>query len=98
MIEIARCSELWAAKRATAAALCSTVDVRATERVLDVAGDGAVAFAAAQRGAEVVRTNDVLRLPFPDGAFDVVLSAFGAACAGPRAHIASELRRVCRTG
>src|SRR6266571_2785781 len=37
-------------------------------------------------------------LPFPDGAFDVVLSTFGVMFAPDQARAASELLRVCRSG
>ncbi len=41
---------------------------------------------------------DARRLPFPDGAFDVVLSAVGAMFAPDHAATARELLRVCRPG
>ena len=39
---------------------------------------------------------DAQALPFPDGAFDVVLSTFGVMFAPDQARAASELVRVCR--
>ena len=39
---------------------------------------------------------DAQALPFPDGAFDVVLSTFGVMFAPDQARAASELLRVCR--
>jgi SAM-dependent methyltransferase len=41
---------------------------------------------------------DAQALPFPDGAFDVVLSTFGVMFAPDQARAASELLRVCRPG
>jgi ubiquinone/menaquinone biosynthesis C-methylase UbiE len=41
---------------------------------------------------------DVERLPFGDGAFDVVVSTFGAMFAADQARAASEMARVCRPG
>ena len=41
---------------------------------------------------------DAQALPFPDGAFDVVLSTFGVMFAPDQARAASELLRVCRSG
>jgi SAM-dependent methyltransferase len=91
------------------------------ERVLDVgAGDGNVALACAERGAQVdacdlveamvergrARCGDRVRweradaeaLPYADGAFDVVVSAFGAALAPRARRTAHELARVLRPG
>jgi SAM-dependent methyltransferase len=44
------------------------------------------------------RTADAQDLPFPDGGFDVVLSAIGAMFAPDHARVASEMIRVCRPG
>ena len=41
---------------------------------------------------------DAQALPFPDGAFDVVTSSFGAIFAPDHHAVASELLRVCRPG
>ena len=41
---------------------------------------------------------DAQALPFPDGAFDLVLSTFGVMFAPDQARAASELVRVCRPG
>ena len=59
--------------------------------------------AAAQRaraeGLELeTREADAQSLPFPDGAFDVVLSTFGVMFAPDQARAAAELLRVCRPG
>jgi len=104
--------------------LCEAVDLRATDRVLDVAtGHGNTALAAARRGCGVTgvditpalleqarrrataehlriefRAGDATELPFPDEAFDVVLSTFGAPFLSNPASSALELLRVCRSG
>jgi SAM-dependent methyltransferase len=104
--------------------LCEAIDLRAGERVLDVAcGNGNAALAAARRFALVtgvdyvptllarasaraavdglpleVREGDAEALPFPDGAFDVVLSTFGVMFAPDQPRAAHELLRVCRHG
>jgi len=104
--------------------LCEAVDLRSTDRVLDVAaGNGNASLAAARRRADVVSTDyvpellaqglrraeaeglamatrvaDAENLPFPDGAFDVVLSTFGVMFAPDQARAASELLRVVRPG
>lgn len=55
--------------------------------------------AAAVAGAEVAwREADATRLPFPDAAFDVVLSCVGVMFAPDHQACASELLRVCRPG
>lgn len=41
---------------------------------------------------------DAQQLPFEDGAFDVVLSTFGAMFAADQQRTADELLRVCRSG
>lgn len=108
----------------TGEALCEAVDLRAGERVLDVAcGNGNAALAAARRWAQVtgldyvpallarararaaaeglsldLREGDAEDLPFPDGAFDVVLSTFGVMFTPDQARAARELLRVCRHG
>ena len=56
---------------------------------------------AAQRAAVEglvidIQEADAQALPFPDGAFDVVLSTFGIMFAPDQARAASELVRVCR--
>jgi SAM-dependent methyltransferase len=108
----------------TAELLCEAVDLRAGERVLDVAcGSGNAALAAARRCCRVVGVGDVPELlerarrraeaeglavtfldgdagdlPFPDGCFEVVLSA-GADLLDPGPErTAGELLRVCRPG
>jgi ubiquinone/menaquinone biosynthesis C-methylase UbiE len=104
--------------------LCETVDLRAGQRVLDVAcGSGNTAIAAARRNTSVdgidyvpallerareraqaerieieFREGDAEALPFPDGAFDVVLSTFGNMFAPDHRRSAAELLRVCRPG
>jgi SAM-dependent methyltransferase len=108
----------------TAELLCEAVDLRASERVLDVAcGTGNAALAAARRFCQVVGVDyvpalldrarqraqaegleatfqeaDAEDLPFPDGAFDVVLSTCGAMFAPDQEQTAAELLRVCRPG
>jgi SAM-dependent methyltransferase len=104
--------------------LCESVDLRAGERVLDVAcGSGNAALAAARRFCRVVGVDgdpallararrradaeglettflegDADDLPFPDGAFEVVLSAGGAMVTPEPERTAAELLRVCRPG
>jgi SAM-dependent methyltransferase len=108
----------------TAELLCEAVDLRAGERVLDVAcGNGNAALAAARRFCQVTGVDyvpallerarrraaaegleatfqeaDAEALPFPDGAFDVVLSTCGAMFAPDQEQTATELLRVCRPG
>jgi SAM-dependent methyltransferase len=108
----------------TAERLCEAVDLRAGERVLDVAcGSGNAALAAARRFCQVTGIDyvpallararqrahaegleasfqeaDAEDLPFPDGAFDVVLSTCGAMFAPDQERAAAELARVCRPG
>ena len=102
--------------------LCHAVDLRAGQRVLDVAtGSGNTALAAARYWCDVTgidyvpalldrareraaaervpvtfREGDAEHLPFPDGAFDVVLSTFGVMFAPDQEQAARELLRVCR--
>lgn len=104
--------------------LAEAADVRAGERVLDVAaGNGNATLAAARRFAAVTSTDyvphllekgarraqaeglevefrveDAEALPFADGAFDVVLSTFGAMFSPDHDKVAAELRRVLRSG
>jgi SAM-dependent methyltransferase len=104
--------------------LCEAVDLRAGQRVLDVAtGHGITALAAARRGGDVIgvdyvpellergrqraaadrlpvtfQEGDAEHLPFPDGAFDVVLSTFGVMFTPDQERAAQELLRVCRPG
>jgi ubiquinone/menaquinone biosynthesis C-methylase UbiE len=104
--------------------LAEAADVRAGERVLDVAcGNGNATLAAARRFARVtgidfvptlldrararaaaeglpveLREADAEALPFPDGAFDLVVSTFGVMFAPDQERAASELLRVCRHG
>jgi SAM-dependent methyltransferase len=107
-----------------AESLCETADLRAGEKVLDVAtGTGNAAIAAARRFADataidfvpallehgraraaaeglrvVFREADAQDLPFPDGAFDVVLSTYGVMFAPDQERAAREATRVCRRG
>jgi len=104
--------------------LAEAADVRAGERVLDVAaGNGNASLAAARRFARVTSTDyvphllekgaarakaegleisfqvaDAENLPFAAGAFDVVLSTFGAMFAPEHQRAAQELLRVTRRG
>jgi ubiquinone/menaquinone biosynthesis C-methylase UbiE len=104
--------------------LAEAADVRAGERVLDVAaGNGNATLAAARRFATVTSTDyvpalldkgraraaaeglevsfqvaDAENLPFPDAAFDVVLSTFGAMFAPDHRRTADEMWRVLRGG
>ena len=104
--------------------LAEAADVRAGERVLDVAaGNGNASLAAARRFARVTSTDyvphllekaaararaegleisfevaDAENLPFGDGAFDVVLSTFGAMFTPEHHRAAQELLRVTRAG
>jgi SAM-dependent methyltransferase len=104
--------------------LAESVDVRAGERVLDVAaGNGNATLAAARRFAKVTSTDyvqhlldkgrqraraeglkvefllaDAEELPFGDGAFDVVLSTFGAMFTPQHQRPADEMVRVTRSG
>jgi SAM-dependent methyltransferase len=60
------------------------------------------AAGAAEAGARGVELDwvqaDAQRLPFADGAFDVVTSAFGAIFGPDQQAVADELVRVCRPG
>jgi ubiquinone/menaquinone biosynthesis C-methylase UbiE len=60
--------------------------------------DGARARAAANGLAIELREGDAEALPFPDGAFDAVLSTFGVMFTPDQARAADELLRVCRHG
>jgi ubiquinone/menaquinone biosynthesis C-methylase UbiE len=104
--------------------LCEALDVRAGQKVLDVAaGNGNASLAAARRWCDVVSTDyvpallergraraaaegltiefreaDAEALPFPDGAFDAVVSTFGVMFTADQERAAAELIRVCRPG
>jgi len=91
--------------------LCEAVDLRAGERVIDVAaGNGNATLAAARQFAEVTSTDyvealpvtfkqaDAEALPFADGCFDVALSTFGVMFAPNQETAAAELSRVVRKG
>src|SRR5262249_18822254 len=104
--------------------ICEAVDLRAGERVLDVAaGNGNASLAAARRFARVTSTDylpalleggrrraeaekldivfepaDAEALPYPDHAFDVVVSTFGVMFTPNHECAARELLRVCRPG
>ena len=56
------------------------------------------ARAAAESLPLELREGDAEALPFPDGAFDVVLSTFGVMFAPDQERAAHELLRVCRHG
>ncbi len=51
-----------------------------------------------ERLTATLTEGDVEALPFPDGHFDVVISAFGAMFAPNQQRTAAELMRVCRPG
>src|SRR6478672_1388342 len=100
--------------------LCEALDVRAGQKVLDVAaGNGNATLAAARRWCDVTSTDyvpallsrgreraaaerlkiefqeaDAEALPFPDAAFDVVMSTFGVMFTADQDKAASELMRV----
>ncbi len=104
--------------------LCEAANLRAGQRVLDVAtGTGNTALAAARRFCEVTgadyvpsllergrqravaeglpvtfQEGDAEALPFPDAAFDVVLSTYGVMFSPNQEQAARELLRVCRPG
>ena len=104
--------------------LAEAVDLRAREKVLDVAaGNGNASLAAARRFAVVTATDyvpalldkgraraaaenlpirfepaDAEALPYPEGAFDVVLSTFGVMFAPDQSRAAAEMLRVVRPG
>ena len=64
------------------------------ERLLEVGRERA----AAQGVDATFVAGDALALPFPDAAFDVVVSVFGVIFAQPGAQAAAELVRVTRPG
>ncbi|SIT29696.1 class I SAM-dependent methyltransferase [Achromobacter sp. MFA1 R4] len=102
--------------------LCEALDVRAGQKVLDVAaGNGNATLAAARRWCDVTSTDyvpallsrgreraaaerlkiefqeaDAEALPFPDAAFDVVMSTFGVMFTADQDKAAAELTRVCK--
>lgn len=104
--------------------LCEALDVRAGQKVLDVAaGNGNSTLAAARRWCDVTSTDyvpallsrgreraaaerlkiefqeaDAEALPFPDAAFDVVMSTFGVMFTADQDKAAAELTRVCKHG
>jgi SAM-dependent methyltransferase len=70
-------------------------DVTATDYVPDLL-DRARERAQAERLSITFREADAEALPFPDGAFDVVVSTFGVMFAADQERAAAELIRVCR--
>ena len=104
--------------------LCEALDIRAGQKVLDVAaGNGNVSLAAARRWCDVIATDydpalldrareradaerldiefreaDAEALPFPNNAFDVVVSTFGVMFTPDQDQAAAEMLRVCRPG
>jgi ubiquinone/menaquinone biosynthesis C-methylase UbiE len=104
--------------------LCEALDLRAGQRVIDVAaGNGNASLAAARRWCHVTATDyvpsllagtgararanrldlalreaDAEALPFPDGAFDAVVSTFGVMFTPNQDGAAAELVRVCAPG
>src|SRR5215472_6283569 len=90
-------------------ALVDACGVRPGMRVLDVAAgagnaalvaaDAGADVAAAERGVEVTwQEADAEALPFPDAAFDIVMSCVGVMFAPHHQQAADELVRVCRPG
>jgi len=104
--------------------LAEAMDLRAGEKVLDIAaGNGNATLAAARRWCKVTSTDyveallargraraaaeglridfqiaDAEKLPFAEGAFDAVVSTFGAMFSPDQDNTASEMLRVCRAG
>jgi ubiquinone/menaquinone biosynthesis C-methylase UbiE len=104
--------------------LCEAVDLRAGQRVLDVAcGSGNVALSAARRNCDAAgidyvpalierareraaaerlpahfEVGDCEAIPFPDAAFDAVMTVYGSMFAPDQEKAAAELLRVCRPG
>jgi len=104
--------------------LAEALDLRAGQKVLDIAaGNGNATLAAARRWCDVISTDyvesllargrkraeadglkvdfrvaDAENLPFEDGAFDAVVSTFGAMFSPDQDSTASEMLRVCRSG
>jgi ubiquinone/menaquinone biosynthesis C-methylase UbiE len=109
---------------AMAEPLCEAVDLRAGQRVLDVAcGSGTAALVASRRYCEVTGLDfvpslierararaeaegldakflvgDAQDLPFPNAAFDAVISVYGVHFAPDQEEAAAEMLRVCRPG
>ena len=88
------------------AAGSGNVAIRAAQAGADVVASDLTPenLEAGRRAAEADRVElawieaDAEALPFPDGAFDVVTSAFGAMFAPDHRAVARELLRVCRPG
>lgn len=104
--------------------MCEAVELRAGQRVLDVAcGSGNVALSAARRNCEAAgidyvpalierareragaerlpaqfEVGDCEAIPFPDAAFDAVVTVYGSMFAPDQEQAARELLRVCRAG
>jgi len=80
--------------------------IAAARRFAQVTGVDYVPALLARAGARAaadglpleLREGDAEALPFPDGAFDVVLSTFGVMFAPDQERAARELVRVCRHG
>jgi len=70
-------------------------DVTSTDYAPDLLADGR-RRAEAERLAIRFQEADAEAMPFPDGAFDVVLSSFGVMFTPSHARAAAELLRVCR--
>src|SRR3974377_1369702 len=80
--------------------LCEAMDLRANQRVLDVAaGNGNATLAAAPRWATAdgvsveFKEADAEALPFDDASFDAVISTFGVMFTPNQDRAASELVR-----
>ena len=72
-------------------------DVTSTDSVRALLEDGR-RRAEAERLSITFQEADAEALPFPDGAFDVVLSSFGVMFTPNHDRAAGELLRVCRSG
>jgi SAM-dependent methyltransferase len=82
------------ASLAAARRFCRVTAVDYVPALLERAGERA----RASRLDLTLREADAEALPFPDGAFDAVLSTFGVMFAPDQARAAAELARVCAAG
>lgn len=82
---------------ATLAATRRFADVTGVDFAEELLRDARVRLAAEHLTASLV-LGDLEALPFADGSFDAVVSAFGVMFAPRQEHAATELVRVCRPG